>query len=247
MGVRSLLDLIKLEFKKHSLKRYVWAAVITNLAILGFVALLIITEETPTMRLEELTEGLSFSDLIPSMSVGFEMLDTLVKTAFVIFASVLLARLVIDEYKNKTISVMFMYPINRKKIMWAKLLIVMAFTIGAIFLSDVFQASALVLLNQFLHFVPDNITPQLAGQAIAKFLSSAVAFSGLGFIPLYFGMKKKSVPATILSAVVISLILNSSNGGLSLGAIIYIPIALTLIGIAIAYCSFRNIEKEDVI
>lgn len=242
-----MLDLMKLEIKKHSLKRYVFASVITNLVIFGFLILLILTDKPSSVLFQELEQELNFSELIPNLSVGFDMLDTLVKTVFVVFASILIARLVIDEYKSKTISVMFMYPINRKKIIWAKLLIVMAFTVSAIFLSDIIQAAGLVLLNEILHFTPDFITVRLAGQAIAKFATSAAAFSGVGFIPLYFGMKKKSVPATIVSAVILVCILCSSNGGFSLSSIVYIPIALTLIGVAIAYLSFRNIEREDVI
>lgn len=241
-----MLELIKLEIEKHNLKRYIVAAVISNLIISLFLFMMIATEGDSSIP-EELGEGLSYSALVPNLSAGFDLLDSLVKTVFVVFASVLIARLIIDEYRNKTISVMFMYPISRKKLIWMKLMIVMVFTIGAIFLSDVFQAVFLFLLNKIMHFTPDTLTPLQASQAAIKFATGAVAFSGVGLIPMYFGMKKKSVPATIISAVLIVTVLCSNNGDLSLSSIIYIPIALTLLGIVIAYLSFRNIEVDDVV
>ena len=45
---------------------------------------------------------------------------------------------------------------------------------------------------------------------------NALASTGMGLIPLYFGMRKKSVPATIVSAVLIVSIVCSNNGGYSL-------------------------------
>ena len=76
---------------------------------------------------------------------------------------------------------------------------------------------------------------------------NALASSGMGLIPLYFGMRKKSVPATIVSAILIVSIVCSNNGGYSLSNIIAIPIALSIVGVFIAYLSIRNIEHVDVI
>lgn len=242
-----MLSLMRLETRKIILKKYILAAVIANLVILAFIFLMIVTDENISIFPEDLREEMVISELMDSLSMGFDMIDALVKTVFGIFASVLIARFIIDEYKNKTISVLFMYPISRKKLIWAKLLIILVFTVSAIFLSDIFLAIVFTLLNEWMHFLPDTITWQLAGQALAKFGINAIAFSGVSFIPLYFGMRKKSVPATILSSVILLAILCSSNGGFSLISIIYIPIALTLIGFSIAYLSFKDIEKQDVI
>lgn len=37
-----------------------------------------------------------------------------VRSVFIVFAGVLIAKLVIGEYKNRTITVMFTYPVSRK-------------------------------------------------------------------------------------------------------------------------------------
>ena len=55
-----------------------------------------------------------------SLDFTFSMVNTMVKATFIIFASVLIARFIIEEYKSNTITVLFMYPINRKKLIIAK-------------------------------------------------------------------------------------------------------------------------------
>ncbi|WP_313893038.1 hypothetical protein [Psychrobacillus sp.] len=65
-------------------------------------------------------------------------------------------------------------------------------------------------------------------------------------ITLYFGMKKFSVPTTIISSILIVMVVSSNNGGFSLNDIIVIPISLALIGVSVAYLAIRNIEKVDL-
>ncbi len=66
------------------------------------------------------------------------MIGVMVRTTFTVFASVLIVKLIIDEYKNKSIEVLFTYPIKRKKIMSAKLTIVFAFTFVNVLFSTLF-------------------------------------------------------------------------------------------------------------
>ena len=65
-------------------------------------------------------DDLMFSSYMEYMSLA----NILIRITFIIFASVILSRLVIDEYKNKTIQLLFMYPLQRKMLMSAKLTIV---------------------------------------------------------------------------------------------------------------------------
>ncbi|MET3207963.1 UNVERIFIED_CONTAM: hypothetical protein ABIC26_000899 [Paenibacillus sp. PvR008] len=47
-------------------------------------------------------------------------MDYLVRATFIIFASVLLCRFIVSEFTFKSINILFMYPIDRKKLMVAK-------------------------------------------------------------------------------------------------------------------------------
>jgi ABC-type transport system involved in multi-copper enzyme maturation permease subunit len=233
--VASVLKLMRLEMKKVKMWGYIKGGIIANLIIIALLALIIFGTKN---------EGdLTFS----SFTVTFSMVDTLVKATFVIFASVLLARFIIEEYKSNTITVLFMYPINRKKLIIAKLLIVVLFTFISIVLSNIFIDFVLYITNNFYNFIPDKLTTSLIINNFMTIGISALASTGMGLIPLYFGMKKKSVPATIVSAVIIVSIMGSGNGGHSLSSITAIPITLSIIGVFIAYLSIRNIEHVDVI
>lgn len=79
---------------------------------------------------------------------------------------------------------------------------------------------------------------------------SAFMISGISLIPLFFGMRKKSTPTTITSAVIIGMLINGNvgpgNGQVSMFDFIAIPIVLCLLGIFISYLSYRKIDKIDV-
>lgn len=179
---------------------------------------------------------------ISSYKQLFEGIDTLSKVTFTIYGGVFLSSLVIKEYKEKTISVMFLYPIRRKKIIAAKLFIVIIFVISSIFLTNIFISGIICAYNSFNHIIYKTLTSTMLIQVITKFAISAVTSSGICLISLFFGMRKKSVSTTIVSSVIITLLLCSKG----FDSIIIIPIILGLIGVLIAYLTIRNIENVDV-
>jgi len=229
-----VLKLMKLEMKKNKVGGNIKGVIIANLVIIGLLLIMIFGS---------IKDG---SMEFTSFNFTFSMVDTMVKATFIIFASALLARIVIEEYKNDTITLLFMYPINRKKLIIAKLLIVVLFTFISIILSNIFIDFVLCITNSFYNFIPDKLTTALIVNNFKAISINALASTGMGLIPLYFGMRKKSVPATIISAILIVSIICSDNGGYSLSNIIAIPITLSIMGVCIAYLAIRNIEQADV-
>ncbi|MBZ9609643.1 ABC transporter permease [Clostridium estertheticum] len=232
-----MLKLMKLEMKKVKMAGYIKGAIIANIIIIAIlVAMIFVSKNVGEIEIE-----------FTSLHFTFTMVDSVVKAIFTIFASVLIARFIIEEYKSNTITVLFMYPINRKKLIMAKLLIVVLFTFIATVLSNIFIDFVLCIINNFHNFTPDKLT---SSTIISNFIIigiNALASTGMGLIPIYFGMRKKSVPATILSGILIVSVVCSDMGGHSLSNIVAIPIALSIIGVFIAYLSIRNIEHVDVI
>ncbi len=226
--------ILKLELKKFNLIRKIWGVIIANLVIMFFLITLIITSRID----DELA--------MENYTIAFQMVSTLVGATFIIFASVLHAKTVIEEYKNKTITLLFMYPISRKKLIFAKLFLVVVFTFLSIVLSDIFQEVILYILNMKYQFIHDQLTRPMIYHNLLNVVMYAFAAAGMALIPLFFGMLKKSVPATIVTSLIIVSIVYSNNGGMSLLNIIIIPIILAIIGIFIAFFTFRNIEHIDV-
>jgi len=187
-----------------------------------------------------------FSDFTQQMV----LINTVIRITFIIFSSVILSRLIIDEYKNKTIQLLFMYPLQRKMLMRAKLTIVFCFC----FVSTIIATFSISLLVYFVSPMMGLIeTPATIGEIIAivpATFINAFMISGISLIPLFFGMRKKSTPTTITSAVIIGMLISSNfgsgNGQVSMFNFIAIPIVLCLLGIFISYLSYRKIDKIDV-
>ncbi|MDT9723591.1 ABC transporter permease [Xylanibacillus composti] len=163
-----------------------------------------------------------------------------------IYASAMLSRLVVDEYRNRTIAVLFMYPINRKKLLLSKLLIVCGLTFMFIIVSTVLVSAGFHFVNERGVLAPGPLTADIIAKQSLQLVVNAVSSAGLALIPLLFGFRKKSVPTTIISSILIVTLLYAGNNGESLGTIIAIPIALGLIGVSISYMPIRRVEHDDL-
>ncbi|MCW1240395.1 ABC transporter permease [Bacillus pretiosus] len=233
-----MLRLMKLEWKKHQLSSYFKSVAICIIAIFVAVSL---------MALGIKAEGdVLFSDFTQNMALA----NIFIRITFIIFSSVILSRLVIDEYKNKTIQLSFMYPLQRKMLMRAKLAIVFSFCFVSTIIATFIISLLIFCMNPIIGILE---TPVTMGEIIATVpttIISAFMISGISLIPLFFGMRKKSTPTTITSAVIIGMLINGNvgpgNGQVSMFDFIAIPIVLCLLGIFISYLSYRKIDKIDV-
>lgn len=130
-----MFKLMKLEWKKHQLSSYFKGVAICIIAIFAAVSL---------MGLGVKGEGdadAALSDFTKYMTLA----NIFIRTTFIIFSSVILSRLVIDEYKNKTIQLLFMYPLQRKMVMRAKVAIVFSFCFVSMIIAT-FIISLLIFL-----------------------------------------------------------------------------------------------------
>lgn len=236
MGVTIMINLIKLEIKKNRLIKTLKAVGIANIAIIGFLALIFLTERGEDVGAFETYES------------AFSVIDTFVRATFMMFASVWISKLIIDEYKTKTISLLFMYPLNRKKIIFSKLLIVFIYTFCCVLFSNLFISQILIVFNPMFEIVSGSLSASILAKDLLNIIVSALSTAGMSLIPLYFGMLKKSVPATIVSALLLNTLATSNWGqGTSIYKIVLIPIMLGVIGILIAYLTIRKIDKKDVL
>jgi ABC-type transport system involved in multi-copper enzyme maturation permease subunit len=225
---------MKLELKKFRIVSNIRGAVIACLAILGFILL---AGTAPD-------KGNAF---FQDYSYIMDMIETLVRDVFIIFASVLIAEFVIGEYKSKTVTVLFTYPISRKRIIAAKLIIIGVFTLVCIILSNTFINLVFYAANNAWGLIPARPTARILYTQAVKTFVNALAATGISFIPLLFGMIKKSTSATIVSAVIVVAIAGSNSNGFSMFSIIIIPISLAAVGLGGAWLSIRNINRRDVV
>ena len=229
-----MLNLIKLELKKFKIKGNILGALISNIFILGLLCLIFFVERSKGAAVFN-----SYEEL-------FGILSTIINATFVIFAGVLISKFIIEEYKNKTIYLLFNYPINRKKLILAKLIIISGFTFFFIVLSNILVFPCFYLIQIATNSTVGTLTSQLLISNFISVIVSALTNSMICLIPLYFGLRKKSTPVTIITSFLVATFLNSNNGGFTLSSIIAIPIAFMIIGIIVIYITIKDIDSKDI-
>ncbi|EJR39360.1 MULTISPECIES: ABC transporter permease [Bacillus] len=229
-----MLRLMKLELRKFKLGWYVKRAVIANIVILAlliFVSIVAQIEGDPKIR---------------NPQIILSMASALVRATFIIFGGVLIAKLIIDEYKSKTILLMFSYPINRKKMMVSKLAITATLTFITVILSNILVVGIFFGIDSYFSILPNSFTVDQLIQEGINLIPLAIATAGISLIPLYFGMRKRSVPATIVSSIIVVLIAINNPPIFPIATFLPLQFTFAAIGVAIAYYGIKNIEKEDI-
>ncbi|WP_164848790.1 ABC transporter permease [Paenibacillus sp. DCT19] len=211
-----MLKLIELEMRKHHFSRNLIAAGVANIVILGFLVMIGV--------LDRGAEDYAYSNY----SVSFMLIDVCARATFIVFAGALLAKFIIQEYRNKTMNVMFTYPIKRHKIIAAKLIIIFGFTFCMIMFTNLLMGAILLTVNHYYPFIADVLTVNEAWRLLLKYSISSLSAAAMALIPLYFGMRKKSVTATLVASIILVFIVCSGGGGpsMTVNSIIIIPITL---------------------
>lgn len=227
-----MLHLIRLEMKKIKLSRMLITVIIINSAILCFLMLI----------------NLDSKDKFNNFAEMLTIIELLVGATFVIYSSVLLARFIINEFRQKTITILFMYPIDRKKLLFSKLIIVYALTFCFVAISVILLSIGFCLVNDKLQFVPnllDALTMNFVVNQTFHLIIYAASCAGMALIPLFFGMMKKSVSTTIVSSILIVFLL-MSGGNPVLGSEIVVLGSLGIAGLLIAYLTIRKVINADL-
>ncbi|MDD1504102.1 ABC transporter permease [Lysinibacillus sp. CNPSo 3705] len=230
-----MLHLLKLELKKCNLGWYVKGAMIANIMITAVVCCVIfITQKEGDIPIS------TYEDVNV-------LLGASVRATFIVFASVLMAKLVVEEYKNRTILLMFTYPVSRKKLIASKLTLIAFLTFMTTMISNIVVAGLFSIINTYFPIVPFTITvSQFVGEA-TNIVPFTIASTGTSLIPLYFGMRNYSVPATIGSSLLVVAIACAYNPEISLVTFIPLQLGPGAVGVIIAYLGIRNIENVDVV
>lgn len=184
-----MLELMRLEFQKYKLGSH-WKGV--ALALLGcmlFVAACLLNNS-----MDATTVRYTYEDT-------FKATQLLLAIVFLLYAAVILATIVVGEYNNRTILVLFCYPISRRKLILAKLLVVSLFTMVTMAVGFL-CCTALAI---FLDARWDMVDGVWSMAVLMRYLpTAAVSIASCGawcLLPFSVGMQHKSVPATVASSI----------------------------------------------
>ena len=220
-------NLVKLELKRVSLKSHFIGLLAANVVIAllsGF-----------TSSLLNAGGGVAVTGLPPAQLDTLTLATMLVRATLIVWEAVLISVFIVEEYRNKTINLLFTYPVQRGKLIAVKIILICVVMLLFHALSGVFQFTCLSVASKYFSFV--TVSPaNLLTQAVTAL--SAVL---LGLLPLYVGMIKKSTIATIVSSFAIAAVVSNSQG--SGAGLMSIPIAAIVFAVIGAGFSAITVHK----
>ncbi|MBB2481171.1 ABC transporter permease [Bacillus sp. APMAM] len=231
-----MFHLIRLESKKFKLGWFVKGTILANIIILSILCIIPVVEKS---------EG---TEMLKDVTGVFTISGAGVRGVFIVFAAVLISKMIIQEFRNRTMFIMFSYPINRKKILSAKLILIVLMTFIAMTISHIVVIFSFIGLNQIFHFTSAmSLTSSDVLAEIIKIIMFSLTTAVAALVPLYFGMRNYSTPATIISSLlIVSVTCQSMGPNFSLAGIIYIPLALAIIALGIVVLAIRKIDRIDL-
>ena len=233
-----MLKLVRLEWKKNNIGKYI-KGVIIMAALLGlfvFALAFLGIANDPDGTL----------DAAPGTDAISAPIELFTSMAFLIYTSVMLATFIVSAYKNKTMNLMFSYPIKRQKILASQMIAVWTFNFVALILTKLAIYMCVFFGAKFMQssFVVDFSIGSLSFY-IQLILKSVVIVS-MSFIALFVGMALKSSKATIVTSFLLIFLTQANIGDFTMAGNAVFPIILTAISLLFAALSIINVESKDL-
>lgn len=233
-----MLKLIRLEWRKNKIGKYIRGAVFMAAALGLFLFALAFfgIADDPDGTL----------DAAPGAEMISSAIELFTSIAFLIYTSVMLASFIISSYKNKTMNIMFSYPVRRQKILASQMAAVWIFNFAALILTKL-----VIYLSIFAgaHFMPSSFAIDFDISSLSFYiqliLKSAVTVS-MSFIALFAGMRMKSSKAAIVTSFILIFFTQAGIGDFTLSDNAAFPVILTVISFGFAILSICHAETRDL-
>lgn len=178
--------LMKLELKKVHFGKYILLSALMIVLSMYFV-FVALYDSSGTARTYDNT---------------FRTVEMIFAFVFIIFFAVLVSALVISEYNNRTILLMFTYPVDKKKVILSKLMVVTLFITASMIVGYVFCGLFIVGIDRRFDLLEGEFTVAVFRNWIIQAAVTLLVFDCLGLWTFAAGMVKKSVTVTIVSSMV---------------------------------------------
>ncbi|MBO0474082.1 ABC transporter permease [Enterococcus ureasiticus] len=228
-----MMKLLKIELKKINVKSQIISLIVMNIIVL------LLSVFTATLLAGPASEINPIGNEVQLTTSELALLIT--RAILIVWQAILIVQIIIEEYKSKTITVLFTYPFSKKQLILAKFLLVFLLTVAFALFSTLFQEVSTYLLSQRLSFVT------FASENLGSLLIVLISNCCLGFLPLFIGMKNVSVIATIVSSLVIVVI--GSNSQASPTGLLGIPIISLFLGavsVGLVIVTYRSMLVKEM-
>lgn len=228
-----MLKLIRLEWKKNKIKKYIFKAAIVTVILSLMIAMM-----AGELEAVETVEAYGTSMINASV-------DLFTNMAYIILTGVMLSTFIVGAYEKRMMHLMFSYPINRKKILLAQIFAVWIFNFTAMVISKVFIYLTLLVVKPFLGISAAGIAFGDLSFWLDIVIGSAAMVS-ISYIALPVGLLMKSSKAAIVAAVIIMLLTQGNIGKATLVNNIPFYIVLLLLAVWAVFLSIHRVEIRDL-
>ncbi len=233
-----MLKLIRLEWKKNNIGKYIRTAVILTalLCLFTFALAFLGIANEPDGTL----------DAAPGMDTVSSLVELFTGMAFLIFTSVMLASFIVSAYKNKTMNLMFTYPVKRQKILASQMMAVWIFNFAALVLSKlviylcIFTGSGYLRSSFAIDFDMGSVSFYI------RLLLKSFVIVSMSFIALFAGMALKSSKAAIVTSFLLVFLTQANVGDFTMADNAVFPLILTAVSFGFALLSIHNVENKDL-
>ena len=230
---------LKLTWKKNNIGKYIRNAVILAIILCTFLfalAYLGIANDPDTG--------------VPDAAPGNEMISSSIELftgmSFLVFTGVMLASFIVTAYKNKTMNLMFSYPIRRQKILVSQMLAVWIFNLIALILTKLLVYGCVLVGSLFMKSAFLLDFNMASASFYVQLILKSIVMVSMSFIALFIGLAMKSSKATIISSFLLIFLTQANIGDFTLKDNLVFPVILTGISVVFAVLSVCHAETKDL-
>lgn len=235
-----MLKLIQLEWRKNNIGKYV-----RNVMIMAVILCLFLFALAYLGIANDPDTGLP--DAAPGNGTISSPIELFCSMSFLIFTSVMLSSFIVSAYKDKTMALMFSYPIRRQKILISQMLSVWIFCFLALVITKLVIYGCILWGSRFMvsSFPIDYDMASLG--FYVQLIVKSISIVTMSFIALFIGLAMKSTKATIISSFLLIILTQANIGDLTLANNAVFPLVLTMISLLFAVLSVVGVEKKDFV
>lgn len=132
----------------------------------------------------------------------FLVIGLLMSFVFLVYSSVLTSSLVISEYNQRTITILFSYPLNKKHLIAVKMILITIFTALSMFVGYVCCCAYIIGMDAAFDMLEGSFQTAYLSEWVPMAVVSIIVCGILSWWPFVVGMIKKSIPATIITSLI---------------------------------------------
>ncbi len=236
-----MIHLMKLEIQKNKIRSYMYAIIIITITMIGFIYLFAYAPQIEPNDPDMLIFA-GYDNVI-------QLYGVVNMAVFCVFSCVIYSQFIIEAYKGKQLILLFSYPVNRKKVFFSKISIVLLFISLAMIICNIIVFSIFSITESIIPIIADTFSIAVMLHALKTTFIMVISAASLSVIATGIGFYTKSVPSTIIAGVILSslfcnIVFNSLANEMIL--LIFMMIAL-LAGTVVTILLMNKVNKLEVL